>query len=218
MPSSAAAPLRLCSLALCIVLSACATNPRVEFDTTLGPITVELDREHAPISVDNFLKYVDRGSYDACIFHRVVPNFVAQAGGYSEDLTDRAKADAAKGITDHPIANEWRHGLKNLRGTIAMAREEAPDTATREFYFNLKDNPKLDTARPNTGNAGYAVFGKVVRGLDTLDQIAAIPTAPQSVPGVTDGSMENVPTTPVLIRSIRRTRERQTPRGLFGIP
>jgi cyclophilin family peptidyl-prolyl cis-trans isomerase len=193
-------------LALLVFLTGCASNPRVELDTTLGAMTVELDREHAPISVENFLKYVERGSYDACVFHRVVPNFVAQAGGYSEDLTDRAKADAAKGIADQPIANEWQQGLKNLRGTIAMAREEAPDTATREFYFNLKDNPKLDTARPNTGNAGYAVFGRIVRGLDTLDRIAAVPTQPKAVPGVTDGSMENVPTTPVVIRSIRRSR------------
>jgi cyclophilin family peptidyl-prolyl cis-trans isomerase len=133
----------------------------VVMHTTAGDIRLELDRLRAPIGVENFLKYARSGAYNGTIFHRVVPGFVVQGGGYKRDLVE---------ITgDATIKNEWENGLKNVRGSIAWARDEAADTATREFYFNLVDNAKLDIARPDRGGAGYAVFGKVVAGMDVID-------------------------------------------------
>lgn len=176
----------------------------VTMTTSMGDIELELFPNRAPITVANFLSLADRGAYDGTTFHRVVRDFVIQGGGWTPDLKERAKADAAAGHADTPIKNEWENGLKNERGSIAMAREEAPDTATREFYINVRDNPKLDTARPTTGNAGYAVFGRVVEGMDVVDRIRSVPTGPREVPGVTDGSMGNVPVTPVVITRVRR--------------
>jgi peptidyl-prolyl cis-trans isomerase A (cyclophilin A) len=183
-----------------------AAAQRVKMETSMGDVVVELDPAHAPVSTANFLKYADSGAYDGTTFHRVVPGFVIQGGGWTRDFTERAKSGAAAGHPDVPIRNEWQNGLKNERGTIAMARDEAPDSATREFYINLKDNPKLDTAREKTGNAGYAVFGRVVSGMEVVDRIASARTHAVDVAGVTDGSMENVPEEPVVIRSVRRTR------------
>jgi peptidyl-prolyl cis-trans isomerase A (cyclophilin A) len=183
-----------------------AAAQRVRMETSMGDVVVELDPARAPISTANFLNYADSGAYNGTTFHRVVPGFVIQGGGWTRDLTERAKAAAAAGHPDVPIKNEWQNGLKNERGTIAMARDEAPDSATREFYINLKDNPKLDTAREKTGNAGYAVFGRVVSGMDVVDRIGSVGTRAVNVAGVTDGSMENVPIEPVVIRSVRRTR------------
>lgn len=176
----------------------------VTMQTTAGDIVLELDREHAPITVANFLSYADRGAYDGTIFHRVMPAFVIQGGGWTPDLKERAKAEAATGKPDVPIKNEWQNGLKNMRGTIAMARETDPDSATREFYINVADNAKLDTAREKSGNAGYAVFGHVVKGMDVVDRIKDGATRSVDVPGVTDGSMENVPVDPVMILHVRR--------------
>lgn len=175
----------------------------VEMVTSKGAITLELDAAHAPISVANFLAYAERGAYDGTTFHRVIPTFVIQGGGYTPDLTERARLDAAAGRPDKPIANEWKNGLKNTRGTIAMARDSAPDTATREFYINVADNSKLDGPRPQTGNAGYAVFGRVVQGMDVVDLIKAVPT--HTVPAA-DGreEMKDVPVEPVTIVSVRR--------------
>jgi cyclophilin family peptidyl-prolyl cis-trans isomerase len=208
----------LIALLPALVLSACASNGPaaggaeeeagcvfVTMSTSEGDIELELFPSRAPVTVANFLKYVDRGAYDGKTFHRVVEDFVIQGGGWTPDLQERAKADAAAGHADVPIRNEWQNGLKNERGAIAMAREEAPDTATREFYINVQDNPKLDTARPTTGGAGYAVFGRVVEGMDVVDRIRHLPTAPREVPGVTDGSMGNVPVKAVVITSVRRT-------------
>lgn len=175
----------------------------VELQTTAGTIRVELDGAAAPVTVRNFLSRVEAGQYDGTIFHRVVPGFVIQGGGWTIDLKERAKLDAAAGRPDVPIVNEWKNGLKNLRGTIAMAREEAPDSATREFYINLSDNARLDTARPNTGNAGYCAFGRVVSGMDVVDTIAAGKTESRTIEGVTDGSMNNVPRKPVIITKAR---------------
>lgn len=180
----------------------------VVMETSAGEIELALDGERAPISVANFLKYADTGAYDGTIFHRVVENFVIQGGGWTPELVERAKAAAGVGRPDVPIVNEWRNGLKNARGSIAMAREAAPDSATREFYINVQDNPKLDTARPNTGDAGYAVFGSVVRGMEVVDRIRVAPTRSVVVAGVEDGSMKNVPTEPIVIRGVRRVRGR----------
>jgi cyclophilin family peptidyl-prolyl cis-trans isomerase len=174
-------------------------------ETSMGEIVLELDRERAPVTVANFLGYVDRGAYDGTTFHRVVENFVIQGGGWTPELVERARLDKEAGRPDVPIRNEWRNGLKNVRGTIAMARDEGPDTATREFYINVQDNPKLDTARATTGNAGYAVFGRVVEGMEAVDRIRHVKTGAREVAGVTDGSMGNVPVEAVVIRSVRRT-------------
>lgn len=172
--------------------------------TSKGVIVLELDRERAPISVANFLMFADRGAYDGTIFHRVVENFVIQGGGYTPELMERAKRDKEAGHPDVPIKNEWQNGLKNVRGTIAMAREEQPDTATREFYINVADNAKLDTARPQTGHAGYAVFGRVVEGMEVVDAIRHVPTGARPSPDVTDGSLNNVPVLPIEIFSVKR--------------
>jgi peptidyl-prolyl cis-trans isomerase A (cyclophilin A) len=160
------------------------TVERVRMETTAGDIVIELDRAKAPVSVTNFLGYVERGEYNGTIFHRVIENFVVQGGGYSADF----KELPSRGV----IRNEWQNGLKNVRGTIAMARDAAPDTATREFYINVADNAKLDTAREMTGNAGYAVFGHVVEGMSVVDKIRKGATT-------TRGEMENVPVEPVVV-------------------
>lgn len=197
-----------------LMLAACSGPSRTERSPTMliliktseGDITVELDRAHAPITVDNFLLYMDRGDYNGTTIHRIVPGFVIQGGGWTPELQERAKLDAAAGRPDIPIRNEWQNGLKNTRGTIAMAREKDPDSATREFFINLADNAKLDTPREVSGGAGYAVFGRVTSGMEVVDRIAALPTRSVEVPGVTDGSMQNVPVEPVVIHRIRSGR------------
>ena len=131
-------------------------HPVVVLDTTAGPITLELDRTKAPITVDNFLKYVDAGFFDGLIFHRVIPGFMIQGGGFNEQLQEKSEGMRP------PIQNEARNGLSNVRGTIAMARTSNPNSATSQFFINLVDNrSSLD---PNPDSAGYAVFGKVICG------------------------------------------------------
>lgn len=176
----------------------------VEIETTEGVITLELDGQRAPISVANFLEHARQGHYNGTIFHRVMPNFVVQGGGWTSELVEKAKVDAAAGKADKPIKNEWQNGLKNVKYSIAMARESDPDSATREFYINVADNVRLDTARTTTGNAGYAVFGKVIKGFEVVEAIRVGETGPRNVPGVTDGSMENVPLKPVTVVRVRR--------------
>ena len=201
----------ICVSVLAVTLGCAAAQPDMaggqlvfmRMTTSKGDLVLELDRGKAPITVDNFIGHAERGAYDGTTFHRVVKDFVIQGGGWTPDLKERAKADAAAGKPDKPIKNEWQNGLKNVRGTIAMAREEGPDTATREFYINCQDNPKLDTAREKTGNAGYAVFGRVVAGMNVVDSIRGVKTEPRTVPGVTDGSMENVPADPIVIVKVR---------------
>ena len=141
--------------------------PRVELNTTEGRIVLELDARRAPITVRHFISLVDGGHYDGTIFHRVIPNFVAQAGGYDRDLKLVEKKDA--------IVNESGNGLRNLRGTVAMARLSDPHTANAQFYINLADNRALD---PQGNRWGYAVFGYVVEGMDVIDKIAGLPTGP----------------------------------------
>lgn len=176
----------------------------VLMETSAGEILLELDPERAPATVANFLAYAGRGAYDGTIFHRVMPNFVVQGGGWTAGLVERGALDRAAGRPDTTIRNEWTNGLKNVRGSIAMAREEGADTATREFFINLADNPKLDAARATTGNAGYAAFGRVVEGMGVVDRIAGAPTRARDVRGVTDGSMGHVPVEPVVIVRVRR--------------
>jgi cyclophilin family peptidyl-prolyl cis-trans isomerase len=169
----------------------------VRMETTAGAITLELDAARAPVSVENFLGYVSRGAYDGTIFHRTIPGFVIQGGGYDRDLIERAKEDEKSGRPDKPISNEWTNGLRNVRGTIAMAREADPDTATREFYINVADNPKLDTPREQTGKAGYAVFGRIIAGMGVVDAIVARPT--RAIP---ERDMKDVPVEPVVVTRV----------------
>jgi peptidyl-prolyl cis-trans isomerase A (cyclophilin A) len=177
---------------------------RISMLTTKGEIILELDRAHAPISVDNFLEHANRGDYNGTCFHRVIPTFVIQGGGWTPDLKERAKADEAAGRKDAAIKNEWTNGLKNLRGTIAMARDAAPDTATREFYINVADNSKLDSPREKTGNAGYAVFGRVVQGMEVVDVIKNGKTMPRP-DVISDGEgLRDVPVEPVVILKVVR--------------
>lgn len=158
--------------------------PRVRLDTSMGPIVIALDREHAPATVDNFLAYVADGFYDGTIFHRVMGDFMIQGGGFTGDLT-RKKTRA-------PIRNEANNGLSNLRGTVAMARTSDPHSASSQFFINVTDNPALDFKSPSGRGWGYAVFGTVAEGMDVVDRIRAVPTG-------TQGRYQNVPTTPVVI-------------------
>jgi len=142
-------------------------HPEVKFVTTEGSFVVRLDPGRAPLTVKNFLSYVRSGFYDGTIFHRVIPGFVIQGGGFTAQYKEKK--------TRKPIPNESGNGLSNLRGTIAMARGTAPHTATSQFYINLADNTKLD---PRPDRWGYAVFGKVVSGMNVIGRIASVPTGP----------------------------------------
>jgi cyclophilin family peptidyl-prolyl cis-trans isomerase len=158
------------------------TGPVVEITTSVGVIKVALDAEKAPITVDNFLKYVRAGFYDGTVFHRVMPGFMIQGGGMTPDLKEKPARPA--------IRNEARNGLRNSRGTIAMARLNEPNSATSQFFINVKDNAFLDYA--GESNPGYAVFGKVAEGQDTVDKIRKVATG-------NAGGHQNVPTQAVVI-------------------
>jgi len=166
-----------------------ATNPRVKLETSLGVIVVELDKEKAPISTENFLSYTREKFYDGTVFHRVMPNFMIQGGGYDAEINEKQSG------LHPPIKNEWNNELKNKRGTIAMARTSVADSATAQFFINVVDNPSLD--RPDAGGAAYAVFGKVVEGMDVVDKIKDTPT--QAHPKYPGGKV--VPVTAVVIKS-----------------
>lgn len=158
----------------------------VVFSTTLGEVTIELYPEKAPITVENFLAYVDAGFYDGTIFHRVVPGFVIQGGGFTESMEQKS--------TRPPIKNEADNGLKNERGSLSMARTRDVNSATSQFFINLIDNAFLDHG---TRDFGYAVFARVVVGMDVIDKIAAVRTSNR-------GMYQNVPVQPVVIQSARR--------------
>lgn len=147
-----------------------AQTSRVKLQTNLGDIVVELDRAKAPQTVENFLSYVRDGHYDGTIFHRVIENFMIQGGGFTSDYQQKP--------TRKPIANEANNGLKNKRGTIAMARTSDPDSATAQFFINVVDNDFLDYRAPTQQGWGYAVFGRVVEGMDVVDEIKNLPTGP----------------------------------------
>jgi peptidyl-prolyl cis-trans isomerase A (cyclophilin A) len=157
---------------------------KVRLATSAGDIVLELDREKAPKTVDNFLKYVKAGHYDGTIFHRVIADFMIQGGGMTADMKEKP--------VGAPIALEARGGLVNQRGTVAMARTSVPDSATAQFFINVRDNNFLDAANARDGH-GYAVFGKVTAGMDVVDKIKGTPTA-------NSGPYQNVPVTPVIIR------------------
>ncbi len=155
--------------------------------TTVGPMTLELDADNAPKTVENFLSYVAGGFYDDTIFHRVINNFMIQGGGFTADMQQKA--------TQAPIENEANNGLKNQRGTIAMARTQDPHSATAQFFINVQDNDFLNHTGENMQGWGYAVFGKVTDGDDVLDKIRAVQTGSQS-------GHQDVPVEPIIIESV----------------
>ena len=163
-------------------------NPVVVIKTSMGDIKVELDKAKAPVTVENFLGYVNDKFYDGTIYHRVIPAFMIQGGGFDKDMSQK-KTKAA-------IKNEASNGLKNTNGTIAMARTSDPNSATAQFFINTKDNVFLDYKNDTPQGMGYAVFGKVVDGMDVVKKIEQVKTTSK-------GPYENVPVTPVVIESIR---------------
>lgn len=173
-------------LALAITLAGLLAAPlaaqaqKIKLSTTAGDIVVELDAAKAPKSVANFVQYVKAGHYTNTVFHRVIDSFMIQGGGMTADLAEKP--------TRAPIPLEAGNGLSNLRGTLAMARTGVPDSATSQFFINVVDNPRLDTA-----GGGYAVFGKVVEGMDVVDKIRMVPVGNK-------GPYQNVPVTPVIIK------------------
>ncbi len=170
-------------LAVAMAAPAVAANPRVKLETSKGPIVIELDQAKAPVTVANFLEYVKSGFYDGTVFHRVIPNFMIQGGGFTPDLQQKPTRAA--------IVNESSNGLLNKRGTIAMARTPEPNSATAQFFINLVDNSFLDKAKSQDG-VGYCVFGKVVDGMKVVDAIAAVQTG-------NAGPLQNVPLQHILI-------------------
>lgn len=158
--------------------------PYVELETTMGNIVIELNQEKAPNTVANFLEYVKSGHYDGTIFHRVIDGFMIQGGGMDANMKEKS--------TNAPIQNEADNGLKNEVGTIAMARTSDPDSATAQFFINVKDNSFLNFSGKNPQGWGYAVFGKVTEGMDIVNKIKGVPTGKY-------GFHADVPTTPVVI-------------------
>ncbi len=173
----------------CFATQAAVAGPKVEFKTTMGNFVVELDDVKAPKSTANFLNYVKSGFYNGTIFHRVIDGFMIQGGGFTPDLVQKP--------TDAPVVSEAQNGLKNNVYTIAMARTSDPDSATSQFFINVKDNAALDF--PNAMGNGYTVFGKVISGTQTIDAIRKVPTMVAPAPRM--GRMSDVPTKTVTIES-----------------
>jgi len=178
---------RIAALALAGTLglgaSLAAHAQKVKLTTSAGDIVIELDKAKAPKTVDNFVQYVKDGHYNGTVFHRVIPGFMIQGGGMTADMKEKT--------TRAPIPLESRNGLSNVRGTVAMARTQDPNSATSQFFINVQDNPRLDAANARDGN-GYAVFGKVIAGMDVVDKIRVVPTGSR-------GMHDDVPLTPVTI-------------------
>jgi peptidyl-prolyl cis-trans isomerase A (cyclophilin A) len=185
-------------IALCVLASSFAGigsinaqekggNPMVLVKTSMGSFKIELFEKEAPVTVKNFLNYVDKKFYDGTIFHRVMPGFVIQGGGFDKNMVQKSTLPA--------ITNEAKNGLKNLRGTLSMARTNEINSATSQFFVNLKNNAALDHV--SDAQYGYAVFGKVVQGMDVIDKIAGVATGNK-------GPHQNVPVKPVIIESMTR--------------
>jgi cyclophilin family peptidyl-prolyl cis-trans isomerase len=180
-------PFAALALALAAPAPARADKPIVLIETTLGNIKVELEPDKAPVTVKNFLDYVNDKHYDGTIFHRVIGNFMIQGGGYEPRMKEKP--------TKEPIKNESANGLENKRGTIAMARTMVADSATSQFFINVKDNEFLDRAKARDG-VGYCVFGKVIDGMDVVDKIKAVRT-----------NRGDMPVEDVIIKSIRKVEK-----------
>lgn len=189
--------LAMMAVALMVTISAQsddAQNPRVLIQTTDGDITIELFADKSPVTVENFLRYVDEGHYNGTVFHRVIPNFMIQAGGFTAALEEKPTRD--------PIVNESRNKLHNTRGTLAMARTSDPDSATAQFFINQRSNLRLDWT---PGNEGYTVFGEVLEGMQVVDIIALSDTS-QAQAMTTRGPsvFQDVPVKPIVINSMSR--------------
>lgn len=167
-----------------ITVGVAAHAENVRLTTSAGDIVIKLDEVKAPMTVANFVSYVKAGQYDGTIFHRVIPNFMIQGGGFTPELREKP--------TRPPIKLESRTGLSNVRGSVSMARTSDPDSAAAQFFINVADNSRLDAANSPDGN-GYAVFGRVVSGMDVIDKIRKVPTGSK-------GSYDDVPNTPVVIK------------------
>ena len=166
-------------------------NDTFVIETSLGTITIQLDPKNAPLHSANFAKYADGQFFDGLVFHRVIPNFMIQTGGMSPEMVQKRASEPS-------VRNESLNGLKNLRGTLAAARTSDPDSATSQFFINLKDNDFLD-GNPGTKKVGYSVFGKVTGGMDVVDKIAAVKTT-------TKGQYSDVPEQAVTIKSVKRAK------------
>ena len=182
----AAMTLAFAAMSVAVAAEDAKKNPVYVLDTSLGAITIELNAEKAPISVKNFEDYAKAKHYDGLIFHRVIPGFMIQGGGFTPDMEQKQ--------TKAPIKNEAKNGLKNLRGTLAMARTNVVDSATSQFFINVKDNDFLN--HQNDDSYGYAVFGKVLSGMDVVDKIVSTPTESKGV-------YKDVPVTPIVIKSVK---------------
>ena len=176
----------LFAFALLFSIAAHAANPQLEMKTSQGTLTIELYQDKAPKTVENFLQYAKDGFFNGTVFHRVIPGFMIQGGGFTPDMKQKE--------TRASIQNEAKNGMKNETGTLAMARTGDPHSASAQFFINLKDNSFLDY--PGRDGWGYAVFGKVVQGFDVVQKVTTVPTA-------NAGPHQNVPTTPVLIESVK---------------
>jgi peptidyl-prolyl cis-trans isomerase B (cyclophilin B) len=168
------------------------SHPQVAIDTNHGRIVLELDAEAAPDTVANFLGYVDQGFYDGTLFHRVIPGFMVQGGGFDADMNQKPTGD--------PVRNEADNGLKNEVGAIAMARTQDPHSATAQFFINVNDNEFLNHTAPSMQGWGYTVFGRVVDGMDTVRDIEAVPTG-------RSGMHQDVPQEPVIMESVTRVED-----------
>lgn len=183
----------LCFSAATAAAEAVPAHPHVKFETTAGDIVMELDGRRAPLTVAHLLKLIDSGYYDGTVFHRVIPGFMIQGGGYTRDLKEKEGGDET-------IPNESGNGLQNLRGTVAMARLAEPHTANAQFFINVVDNGSLN---PRPDRWGYTVFGYVIEGMDVVDKIAEVPTGPA-------GSFDkDVPVSPIVIRKAARVESGQ---------
>lgn len=160
------------------------TPSKVKLTTSMGEIIIQLNPEKAPVSSANFLTYVNEGFYNGTIFHRIIPGFMAQGGGFDTDFNQKAVHD--------PIKNEADNGLPNKRGTLAMARTNVPDSATAQFFINYKDNSFLNHTSPTPSGWGYAVFGEVIEGMDVVDEMAKQPTGNR-------GGHQDVPKTDIIV-------------------
>ena len=191
MKSTLLSLLALMPLAAAFAASAAGPNPTVVMKTSMGTVKIELYPDKAPVTVKNFLQYVDDKFYDGTIFHRVIDGFMIQGGGFDKEMHKKPTRAA--------IVNEAANRLKNTAGTLAMARTGDPNSATAQFFVNVKDNSFLDYRDSSPEGIGYCVFGKVVEGMDVIDKIKAVPT------GVKAG-MKDVPNTPVVIESMARAK------------
>jgi peptidyl-prolyl cis-trans isomerase B (cyclophilin B) len=183
--------LRLIAFSVAALASSCllAANPQVELKTSMGAIVIELYEDKAPATVGNFLGYVKDGHYDGTVFHRVIPGFMVQGGGFEPDMKQKP--------TRKPVKNEAGNGLKNTVGTIAMARTPEPHSATAQFFINVANNDSLNFRFPTPDGYGYCVFGKVVKGMDVVQRIEKVQTGPGPA------AHQNVPVKPVMIEGAR---------------